>query len=216
LITADELQILVESLSQAEFVDGKTTAGWHAKLVKNNAQLEKSSDLAIELDTIVKKALERNLLLKTAVQPRIIHSLLFSRYEKGMSYGSHTDNALMGKQNFWRSDVSFTVFLNSPASYEGGELVIETMGGDRSYKLEAGAAIVYPSSSLHQVEPVTKGMRLVAVGWIQSLVRDPSKREILFDLDAVRRSIFAKEGKTIEFDLLSKTHSNLLRMWAEG
>jgi PKHD-type hydroxylase len=99
--------------------------------------------------------------------------------------------------------------------YEGGELVIESSDGDRTYKLEAGSAIVYPSSTLHQVEPVTEGVRLAAVGWIQSLVRDPNEREILFDLDTTRRSIFAKEGKTIEFDLISKSYANLLRKWAE-
>lgn len=212
ILTPEELQFVVESLSQANFVDGKTTAGWHAKLVKNNIQLEKTSERAVELTDLVKAALERNLLLKTAVLPKIIHSILFSRYEKGMSYGSHTDNAFMGK---WRSDVSFTLFLSSPNTYSGGELVVATMDGDRSYKLEAGSAIVYPSSMLHRVEPVTEGARLVAVGWIQSLVRDPSEREILFELDTVRRSIFAKEGKTLEFDLLSKTHSNLLRRWAD-
>ncbi|MBF2019365.1 MAG: Fe2+-dependent dioxygenase [Hydrococcus sp. C42_A2020_068] len=212
ILTPEELQFVVESLSQANFVDGKMTAGWHAKLVKNNIQLEKTSERAVELTDLVKAVLERNLLLKTAVLPKIIHSILFSRYEKGMSYGSHTDNAFMGK---WRSDVSFTLFLSSPNTYSGGELVVATMDGDRSYKLEAGSAIVYPSSMLHRVEPVTEGVRLVAVGWIQSLVGDPSEREILFELDTVRRSIFAKEGKTLEFDLLSKTHSNLLRKWAD-
>jgi PKHD-type hydroxylase len=215
ILTSEELQLVVASLSQTEFIDGKVTAGWHAKLVKNNTQLKKSDELAQKLEKIVKKALERNLLLKTAILPKIIHSITFSRYEKGMFYGNHTDNAFMGKQNFWRSDVSFTLFLNDPTNYEGGELTIETMQGDRSYKLEAGAAIVYPSSFLHQVEPVTQGERLVAVGWIQCLVRDPAQREILFDLDTVRRSIFAKEGKTIEFDLLSKSHANLLRQWGE-
>jgi PKHD-type hydroxylase len=215
VLNSEEIQFVVKSLSQAEFVDGKTTAGWHAKLVKNNTQLDKKGKLAIELEELVKNALECNILLKAAVQPKIIHSILFSRYEMGMSYGSHTDNAFMGKQNFWRSDVSFTLFLSSPKTYAGGELVMETMGGDRTCKLEAGSAIVYPSSMFHRVEPVTEGVRLVAVGWIQSLVRDPSQREILFDLDTVRRSIFAKEGKTLEFDLLSKTHSNLLRQWGE-
>jgi PKHD-type hydroxylase len=215
ILTPEELQLLVASISQSEFIDGRITAGWHAKLVKNNTQLKKSSQLAQQLEKVVREALERNLLLKTAILPKIIHSIMFSRYEKGMTYGNHTDNAFMGKQNFWRSDVSFTLFLNDPTSYEGGELTIETMQGDRSYKLEAGSAIVYPSSFLHQVEPVTQGERLVAVGWIQSLVRDPAQREILFDIDTVRRSIFAKEGKTIEFDLLSKSHANLLRQWGE-
>jgi PKHD-type hydroxylase len=215
ILNPEEIELIIEHLSQANFVDGKVTAGWHAKLVKNNAQLEKTSEPYTYLESIVKKALERHPLISSAILPKIIHSLLFSRYDTGMSYGSHTDNALMGKPNFWRSDVSFTVFLSCPRTYAGGELVMETTEGDRAYKLEAGSAIIYPSSMLHRVEPVTEGVRLVAVGWIQSLVRDPAEREILFELDTVRRSIFSKEGKTLEFDLLSKTHANLLRKWSE-
>lgn len=121
----------------------------------------------------------------------------------------------MGDREFLRSDVSFTLFLSSPSIYEGGELVIECSDGDRTYKLEAGSVIIYPSSILHWVEPVMEGVRLAAVGWVQSLVRDASDQEILFDLDTARRSIFAKEGKTIEFDLISKSYTNLLRKWAE-
>lgn len=215
LLTSEELKFLVESLEQADFVDGKTTAGWHAKFVKNNMQLKSEATYGSDLRELVKTALKRNALFQSALQPKIIHSMLFSRYDKGMSYGRHVDNALMGNQEFLRSDVSFTLFLSSPSMYEGGELVIESSDGDRTYKLEAGSAIVYPSSTLHQVEPVTEGVRLAAVGWIQSLVRDPNEREILFDLDTTRRSIFAKEGKTIEFDLISKSYANLLRKWAE-
>ena len=215
VLTSEELKFLVESLEQADFVDGKTTAGWHAKFVKNNMQLNSEATYASDLRELVKTALKRNALFQSALQPKIIHSMLFSRYEKGMSYGRHVDNALMGNQEFLRSDVSFTLFLSSPSTYKGGELVIESSDGDRTYKLEAGSAIVYPSSTLHQVEPVTEGVRLAAVGWVQSLVRDPNEREILFDLDTTRRSIFAKEGKTIEFDLISKSYANLLRKWAE-
>lgn len=215
VLTSEELKFLVYTLEQADFVDGKTTAGWHAKFVKNNMQLKSEATYASDLRELVKSALKRNALFQSALQPKIIHSMLFSRYEKGMSYGRHVDNALMGNQEFLRSDVSFTLFLSSPSTYKGGELVIESSDGDRTYKLEAGSAIVYPSSTLHQVEPVTEGVRLAAVGWVQSLVRDPNEREILFDLDTTRRSIFAKEGKTIEFDLISKSYANLLRKWAE-
>lgn len=129
-----------------------------------------------------------------------------------MSYGTHTDNAMMGNQ---RADVSFTVFLNQPTDYDGGELVIEGPDDEQDYKLSAGTALVYPSSTLHRVNPVTAGQRLVTVGWVQSLIRDPAQRELLFDIDTVRRSLFAQYGKTIEFDLLSKSVSNLLRRWAE-
>lgn len=215
VLVPEEVKFILDSLDQADFVDGKTTAGWHAKLVKNNIQLNNKVSYAQDLRELVKTALKRNALFQSAVQPKIIHSMLFSRYEKGMSYGRHIDNALMGNQEFWRSDVSFTIFLSSPDTYEGGELVIEGSDDERSYKLEAGAMIVYPSSTLHRVEVVTEGVRLVVVGWVQSLVRDPNEREILFDLDTARRSIFAREGKSIEFDLLSKSYANLLRKWSD-
>ncbi len=117
--------------------------------------------------------------------------------------------------NLYRSDVSFTLFLNSPEEYEGGELITEGVQDEKSFKLDAGAVLIYPSTTIHRVNTVTKGTRLVAVGWVQSLIRDAGDRELLFDLDTVRRSIFAKEGKTVEFDLISKSIANLLRKWAE-
>ena len=215
LLTSEELNFFIDRFMQAAFIDGKTTAGWHAKLVKNNQQLDKTTPLAQELREQVQSILKKNALFQSAVLPKIIHSILGSRYDVGMSYGTHTDNALMGDQEFWRADVSFTLFLSEPESYSGGELVIENSDEERSYKLTAGSIIVYPSTTLHRVEPVTQGVRLAIVGWVQSLVRDPANREILFDLDTTRRSIFAKEGKTIEFDLVSKTYTNLLRRWAE-
>lgn len=214
LLTAEEFQFILKSLEKAEFIDGKMTAGWHAKTVKNNTQLSKESDVSQDLQKLVKTALKRNALFQSAGLPKIIHSILLSRYEVGMSYGTHVDNALMSAE-FYRSDLSFTLFLSDPETYSGGELVIEYSDGDRSYKLAAGSAIIYPSSTLHRVEPVTEGIRLAAVGWVQSLVRDPHRREILFDLDTARRSIFAKEGKRIEFDLISRSYANLLRQWAE-
>ncbi|HIK32292.1 MAG TPA: Fe2+-dependent dioxygenase [Oscillatoriales cyanobacterium M59_W2019_021] len=216
ILAPEELKTLLDRLDPADFIDGKTTAGWHAKTVKNNAQLTAKADYANELRELVKVALWRHPLFQMVARPKQIHSILFSCYEVGMSYGSHVDNALMGDRAFLRSDLSFTLFLNNPADYEGGELVIEDFGGEKSYKLPAGGAIVYPSTTLHRVEPVTQGTRQVVVGWVQSLIRDPAKREILFDLDTARRSIFQKSGKTIEFDLISKSHANLLRRWAES
>jgi PKHD-type hydroxylase len=140
-----------------------------------------------------------------------------------MEYGWHTDNALMGEQqneqmdepNLMRSDVSLTLFLSQPDTYDGGELVIDTDMGEQAFKLAAGSMLVYPSTALHQVTTVTRGVRFAAVTWIQSLVRQSQEREILFDLDTVRRSLFEKYGKVAEFDLLSKTYANLLRKWVE-
>jgi PKHD-type hydroxylase len=215
ILTKTELEIVVNSLKNASFVEGKITAGWHAKLVKNNQQISKQTPNYQNLQKIIKQALLRNPLFQSAAQPKVLHSLLFSRYEQGMYYGSHVDNSLMGKNNFWRSDLSFTIFLSSPSSYGGGELVIEESDGDRYFKLELNSALIYPSCSLHRVEKVTQGTRLVAVGWVQSLIRDHYERAILFDLDTVRRSIFAQQGKTIEFDLITKSYVNLLRKWSD-
>ncbi len=214
VLTADEIAHLQNCLAVAEFMDGKLTAGWHAKLVKHNQQLPKNSDTEA-LKQILQTALKRNALFQAIAFPKVIHSILFSRYQAGMSYGRHVDNALMGGGHFWRSDVSFTVFLNNPDDYAGGELVIEGADSEQAFKLEAGSAIAYPSTTLHRVDPVTSGERLVAVGWVQSLIRAADQREILFDLDVVKRSLFAKDGKSDEFDLLSKSVANLLRKWAE-
>ncbi len=215
VLTPEELKEINSSLAQGEFIDGKLTAGWNAKLVKNNQQLKKKTPLGTQLTQQVKSALNRNKLFQTAIRPKSIHSLLFSRYDKGMSYGRHVDNAIMRNNGMWRTDISFTLFLNSPGEYQGGELTIEGADTERGYKLEAGSAIVYPSTSLHRVNEVTEGSRLVSVGWVQSLIRDSSDREILFDLETARRVIFAKDGKTPEFDLISKSVANLLRKWVD-
>lgn len=215
VLTPEELETIISKLKQAEFIDGKLTAGWYAKQVKNNTQLKKDTDITQQVRNIVLQALNRNELFKMAAKPKNIRPIIFSRYQPGMYYGTHIDNAIMGDENLSRSDISITLFLNSPDTYKGGELVIENSQGEQTFKLEAGSMIIYPSWTLHRVETVTQGERLAAVTWVQSLIRDPNEREILFDLDTSRHAIFQKYGKTIEFDLLSKTHANLLRKWAE-
>lgn len=216
VLSSEELQSIHSSLANAEFIDGKLTAGWHAKQVKENQQLSTKDAVAKSVKETVTNGLYRSQLFRMAVKPKNIRSPLISRYQEGMSYGKHVDNALMGKGNdLMRSDVSFTVFLNSPEEYEGGELVMETTQGEQSFKLDAGAMVTYPSTTLHRVEPVTKGVRLVAVSWVQSLIRDPNEREIMFDLETTRQTLFQKYGKTQEFDLVAKTCSNLLRKWSE-
>jgi len=216
VLTSDELGSITKNLTADAFVDGKSTAGWHARLVKNNTQLPKGSPILTEVRSLITTALQRNRLFQMAARPKQIHPPLVSRYEAGMAYGPHTDDAVMHSQgHMMRSDISFTVFLSSPDSYQGGELVIEDAQSEQGYKLPAGSMIVYPSSTLHRVETVTEGVRLAAVSWAQSLVRDPQEREILFDLDTARQLIFEQQGKTREFDLISKTHANLLRKWIE-
>ncbi|MDF3073721.1 MAG: PKHD-type hydroxylase, partial [Alphaproteobacteria bacterium] len=127
-------------------------------------------------------------------------------------YGNHVDEAIM---NGMRMDLAFTLFLSDPESYDGGELVIDNPTGDQEIKLPAGSAVLYPATSLHRVAPVTRGQRLAAVTWIRSMLRDAGQREIMFDLDRVHEILFKRDGKSLEADLLAKTQSNLLRMWAE-
>ncbi|AFY60494.1 Fe2+-dependent dioxygenase [Synechococcus sp. PCC 6312] len=210
-----ELESINLQLTAGEFVSGATTAGWYARLVKNNTQLSSQAPAQENLQAMVKTALNRHELFQMAALPKTISPVLFSRYGPGMYYGLHVDNAIMGDSLPLRSDLAFTLFLNSPTSYGGGELVIETHQGEEAIKLDINQMVLYPASTLHRVEPVATGVRLAAIGWVQSLVRDASYREILFDLDTVRRTMFGKEGKTPEFDLLTKTHANLLRQWAE-
>ena len=189
---------------------GIATAGWHARGVKHNRQLECDSERQRQLAPVVLQALEADPLLQAAALPLRIHSLRFSRCGPGEGYGRHLDDAYMGAG---RSDLSFTVFLSPPDHYSGGELVLEGPAGEERCKLAAGAAVVYPSTLLHRVEPVGQGERLVAVGWIESRIRSAEQRELLFELDTARRSLFTKDGKSEEFDLISRSYSNLLRLW---
>ena len=200
------------TLADAAFIDGRATAGWHAQLVKNNLQAAGNQRAIGALRETIAAKIHDNPLFRLAARPKTLTPLILSRYEPGMEYGSHVDDALM---NGVRSDVSFTLFLSDPAGYDGGALVIETSAGEDDIKLPAGSMIAYPSAALHRVAPVTRGVRLAAVGWARSFVRDAARRELLFDLDTARQSLFAREGKTAEFDLFSKSSTNLLRMWAE-
>jgi PKHD-type hydroxylase len=214
VLAPDMLAEIGRELGAATFVDGAATAGWHARLVKRNQQA--AADITSEhLRQRIDQVLALHPLFTMACRPRRIRPLLFSRYEAGMEYGTHVDDAVMGGAEPLRSDISFTLFLADPASYDGGELVIETTAGEQGFKLEAGSLVLYPSSTLHRVVPVTRGVRLAAVSWVQSQVRDPARREILFDLDTARRTLFEAQGKSREFDLISKSLANLLRMWAE-
>lgn len=211
VLTGEEAATIREELTTLRFEDGRTTAGWNARLVKNNRQAAGNS----RGDALKARLAERilaNEVFAMAVRPKALTPLLISRYEPGHAYGSHVDDALMGGM---RTDVSFTLFLAEPSSYEGGELVIETPSGDERIKLSAGSLLAYPSTSLHHVSPVTSGERLAAVGWARSFIRDAGRREILFDLDRARRALYGREGKSAEFDLLSKSTANLLRLWAE-
>ena len=211
VVSADDLTLVRDALARASYIDGRATAGFAARTVKNNQQA--TNDRTIEtVRKLVEERILANDVFRLAVRPKKLSAILFSRYEIGMQYGSHVDDALMQGM---RTDVSFTLFLSDPESYDGGELVIESASGEDGVKLAAGSLVAYPSTTLHHVSPVTRGERLAAVGWARSFVRDPAHREMLFDLDTARRQMFAKDGKTAEYDLVSKSLANLLRMWVE-
>jgi PKHD-type hydroxylase len=214
VLTAAEVREIRARLERVQFADGAKTAGVYARTVKRNEQAEGGPETQ-KLQEQVATALFRHPQFEMAARPKTMKPIMFSRYEPGMEYGTHVDNALMSGRPPVRSDLSFTLFLAQPDSYDGGELVVESPAGDMPFKLPAGSAILYPSSTLHHVAPVTRGARIAAVSWIQSYVRDPARREMLFDLETTRRSLFEREGKSREFDLVSKTFANLLRMWAE-
>lgn len=196
--------------------DGEATAGGTARLVKRNQQADLSSRTGAGIRTFVEQALYDHPVVKAAAWPRRFSKLLMSRMGEGDGYGLHIDNALMGSgDQRLRTDLSFTLFLSDPETYEGGELVVELMGETLVTKPAAGDVVIYPSTSLHRVNPVTRGTRLVCVGWIESMVRDAAQREILFDLENVRAELVKTHAVDApEMLTLSKTIANLLRQWA--
>lgn len=213
VLTRDECALLAQKLDATSWYDGAKTAGMHGASVKRNEQATEHETEAER--RIVANALLRNPLFVAAAMPRDV-AVMFSRYKVGASYGSHIDSPLItGPQRVpLRRDVSFTVFLSDPFSYQGGELVIED-NDERPVKLSMGAVVLYPATTLHRVEPVVSGVRVVAVGWVRSLIRDAHKRELVFELDTANAVLFGKLGKTREMDLLQRSVVNLKRMWVD-
>lgn len=210
ILKPDDLAAVHSALSKTRFVDGRETAGFAARKVKDNRQADAKDKSLEPVRSLVAARIMESELFRMAARPKALSALLFSR--AGMQYGVHVDDALMGGM---RTAVSFTLFLDAPDTYDGGELVIESASGDDAIKLPAGSMIAYPSTTLHRVAQVTRGQRHVVAGWARSFIRDAAQRELLFDLDTARRAVFAREGKSAEFDLISKSLANLLRMWAE-
>jgi PKHD-type hydroxylase len=208
----DALGSLKSALKAAEsdFQPGASTAGWHARDVKNNQQA--SGAVGRQVAATVERALLGHPVFRAIAQPKQFVGLLVSRYGSGMEYGLHVDDALMQGV---RTDLSFTVFLNGPEAYEGGELVIAGDDGDSVIKLPAGAAVIYPTSALHRVAPVVSGERLVVVGWVRSYVRRVDQREVLFDLDKTVAQLRQAGAARSLLDRILKTRANLLRMWAD-
>lgn len=222
LITIDNilddsrLKTVHKLLEKARFVDGKLSAGMAAKKVKNNEEVAQDDQQLQQLNNIVMGSLVSNPTYQSAVLPLRVATPFYARYGSGMTYGDHVDDPVMGPiQQRYRSDVSTTVFLNNPDDYEGGELVINTSFGQQHIKLPAGQAVVYPSSSLHHVAEVTKGERIVAVTWAQSMVRDPAKRELLHELNQARESLLKSNSEAMETKKVDVSYVNLVRMWAD-
>lgn len=216
VLSRAEVADIAGVLAAAPFVDGKLTAGFAAERVKNNLELERDSELRAQLAKLVMGRLYSNETFKAAALPYRASTPIFARYVPGMFYGDHVDDPVMGTfGQRYRSDVSLTVFLNAPASYDGGELVVRTPFGDQKVKLPAGDVVVYPSSSIHHVAEVTRGERLVMITWLQSMVRDPGRRELLFELSRARETLLRNAPQAEETKQVDRSYVNLLRMWSE-
>lgn len=218
VLDAPRLAALQALLKDAPWEDGRATAGFQSAQVKHNLQLAQDSPTARQASDLVLRALERHPEFVSAALPHRVYPPLFNRYEPGMAFGAHVDNAvrqLPGTPHRLRIDVSATLFLGAPEGYDGGELVIEDTFGAHSVKLGAGDMVVYPASSLHRVQPVTRGARVAAFFWVQSMVRDDAARTLLFEMDTAIRELTAAgadEGAVLR---LTACYHNLLRRWAD-
>jgi PKHD-type hydroxylase len=215
LLEPPQLAKLHELLGGARFVDGKLTAGKAARRVKNNLELGLEPTRMGMLVRILMSAMGHNRVVQFGALPHRVSDPIFARYLPGMTYGDHVDDPLMGAGPRLRTDVSMTVFLSAPETYDGGELVVRTTFGERRVKLGAGDAVIYPSSSVHQVAEVTRGERLVALFWIQSYVRDPARRELLYELGLAREHLIDQEPAALTTQYLDRSYANLMRMWCE-
>jgi PKHD-type hydroxylase len=218
LLTPPEVARIRATIDAADWVDGNVTSGHQSALAKKNEQLPEDSAAAREAGAIVLATLQRSALFIAAALPAKVFPPLFNRYAGGDRFDTHVDNAvrMRGSDIRVRSDLSATLFLAEPESYDGGELIVEDRYGAQSVKLPAGHMLLYPASSLHRVEPVTRGVRMASFFWVQSMVRDDGERRILFDLDNAVRAVAADRGQgdRAVIDLTGVYH-NLLRRWAE-
>jgi PKHD-type hydroxylase len=215
ILTDEELATIREFLAGAPFVDGKYSAAASVAKSKNNLQLQPGTEGEDLVGRVVIDALLRNEVFRTWAKPLHLTPPIFARYQPGMRYGAHVDSPVLGGGRPLRSDLSVTIFLSDVADYDGGELAIEIPGGMRHVKLPAGSAFVYSTRAVHQVCEVTRGERMVAVLWLQSMIRDPHIRDILFDMEAAITSLEERPETTKEAMLLQKSLSNLRRHFTE-
>ena len=216
VLTPDEVSEMREALGRADWTDGRETVGVQGAQVKRNEQLPEASPVRHELGARVLAALARNSLYFSACLPLRTLPPRFNRYRGGGQYGFHVDGSVMIVEGqHIRSDISCTLFLCEPDDYDGGELVVSDTYGEHEIKLPAGDAIIYPSSSLHRVTPVTRGERLASFFWVQSMVRDDGQRRLLFDMDTAITTLRQVSDKSEAVLQLTNVYHNLLRRWAE-
>lgn len=216
VLNDEELAVAHDLLGKGDFVDGRLSAGDEARAVKHNLELDGRDANISMLNNLVMGNLVKHPMYQNAAMPLKIASPYYAKYTSGMAYGDHIDDPLMGPgQQRYRSDVATTIFLNAPDEYDGGELIIGGSFGERSVKLDAGSAVVYSASSTHRVNEVTRGERLVAVTWCQSVVRDAAQRELLYNLMLARDSLIAEDAEADTTRRVSNAYTNLVRMWAE-
>lgn len=218
IFTAQEAQAMRAQLEQAEWVDGRATAGYRSARVKHNRQLPEGHPVAQALGQRILDSLATNNVFMSAALPQKIFPPLFNRYEGGEAFGYHIDNAIRPVRNTpqrVRTDLSMTLFLSEPQDYEGGELVVLDTFGPREVKLRAGSAVLYPGTSLHKVNPVTRGVRISSFFWIQSLLREDSERALLLQLDVAIQRLLRDVPEHESLEELTGIYHNLLRKWAD-
>ncbi len=220
VLNAEQVHQCLHLIAQADWADGRITAGTQSAAVKNNLQLPETSEAARAARAIVQAGLERSALFFTAALPRHIYPPLFNRYSGATNaFGNHVDNAIRTHPPTGmrlRTDLSATLFLSAPEDYDGGELVIEDTFGTREVKLPAGDMVLYPASSVHRVEPVTRGARIASFFWMESMVRDDAQRRVLFDMDMAMLELRGTQGESAPVIQLTNCYHNLLRMWAQA
>jgi len=216
VVREDQLGPLRSAILAGEFVSGKSSAVGSAARVKNNLQLPTQTDQARKGSQLLIAALRSNTTFQSATYPAAMTTPAFCKYQRGMSYGDHIDSPLMGSTPLLRCDIAVTVCLSDSSSYEGGELVIDVAGVPKRWKGDAGDCIVYPADTLHRVEAVTKGERVVAVFWIQSLIRDPAQRRILFDLAEALEHLDRHVPAGPHIENVRRSYINLIRLWSDS
>jgi PKHD-type hydroxylase len=217
LLTPDEVAGMLERLNAAAVVDGRVTAGRQSALAKNNLQLPEGSPAASELGAAVLQVLRRNPTFASAALPLKVFPPLFNRYDEGMRFDPHIDNAIRFSETArYRTDLSATLFLSDPEDYDGGALIVSDTYGEHAVKLTAGALVLYPAASLHRVAAITRGRRWASFFWVQSMVRDDGQRSLLYKMDQSIQSLSARCGPDDKEVLaLTGTYHNLIRMWAD-